>query len=150
MKNKKKSIIIIILIMLIMLIMLILATGVYIIYNVVGYMTYITKNPAIENQTLYSYDEAYVMNVLVELVENTPDSQMHYVNIIILDSDTGEEVYAIRNVYRAYDFHWVNWEKDSYNFSLYSGDLGTFCYEYQGDDTWERHVIEKESENDTE
>ena len=112
-------------------------------------MTYITKNPAIENQTLYSYDEAYVMNVLVELVEDTPENQLHYVNIIILDNDTGEEVYAIRNEYRAFDFHWVKWEKDSYDFSLYSGDLGTFCYEYQGDDTWERHVIEEEAENDT-
>ena len=67
------------------------------------------------------------------------------INIIILDNDTGDEVYAIRNVYRAFDFHWVKWEKDSYNFSLYSGDLGTFDYEYQGDDTWERHVIEEEA-----
>lgn len=134
MRGRKRTIF---LISLIVLLLAAGAAGIYMIHSVISYMSFITKNPAVEDQILYSYDKAYVMNVLVEY---EPTVSIHYVNIIILDNITGEEVYAIRNGYRAFDFHWVKWEEESYNFSLYSGDLGTFLYEYQ-DGIWERHIL---------
>ncbi|MBQ9990835.1 MAG: hypothetical protein IJP31_07825 [Lachnospiraceae bacterium] len=82
-----------------------------------------------------TYDGAYKM--VVELEEA---SDLHYINIRIVDEKTKEEVYWIDHVYRAWDFQWITWEKESYHFWIKSGDLGTFCYEYTGNG-WEKAGI---------
>lgn len=60
------------------------------------------------------------------------------------DNTTGEDVFYIKNQYRAFDFQWVIWENDSHNFWLKSGDLGTFYYEYQCDNEgWIKYGVVK-------
>lgn len=90
-----------------------------------------------------SFDGSFHMYVAVE--EDTEHS-IHYVNSHIYDSVTGEEALCVG--YRAFDFQWVKWEKESNNFWLYSGDLGTFCYRYQGNNMWERYmfIIDKDGD----
>lgn len=83
-----------------------------------------------------SFDGSFHMYVAVE--EDTEHS-IHYVNSHIYDTVTREEVLCVG--YRAFDFHWVKWEKESNNFWLYSGDLGTFCYRYQGNNAWKRYTF---------
>ncbi len=77
-----------------------------------------------------TYDSAY--NMVIELEEV---SDLYYINVKIFDEKTKQEVFSIDNIYRAWDFKWITWEKGSYHFWVESGDLGTFCYEY-GDNGW--------------
>ena len=68
---------------------------------------------------------------------------MYYDNMIIIENITGKKVFCIKNEYRDFDFQWVVWEKENYNFWIKSGDLGTFCYEFQGDEkTWIKYKLE--------
>ena len=49
----------------------------------------------------------------------------------------------IKNEYRDFDFQWVVWEKENYNFWIKSGDLGTFYYEFQNSEkTWIKYRLE--------
>ena len=82
------------------------------------------------------------MNVLVE--ENSQD-KVSYVNVTICSEDM-QEIYCIKNEYRAFDFHWVTWERESNSFWLRSGDLGTFYYDFLGDGKWEKYSLIKEND----
>lgn len=94
-------------------------------------------------EVFISFDNSYCMRVVVD--ENIHDS-VHYVNVIIYDNATEEEVFSIRDEYRAFDFHWVSWENANNNFWIKSGDLGIFCYEYEGSNVWEKYSLLKEND----
>ena len=49
-------------------------------------------------------DSFELVNMVVELEEA---SDLHYINIRIVDEKTKEEVYWIDHVYRAWDFQWI-------------------------------------------
>ena len=133
---KRKKVIKIALIILIILLLLAFAIGAYLIYTVVRWHNEtITSNIERYPEELDSYDGKYTLQTYVEYDESVP---IHYVNILIVDNTTGEEVLSIERVYRVFDFHWAMWETDSYNFQLKSGDIGTSYYEYQEDGTWEK------------
>lgn len=123
----------------IILLLLALAIGAYLFYTVVRWH-YETINSNIERypEEFDSYDGKYTLKALVEYDESVP---IHYVNILIVDNATGEEVLSIESVYRVFDFHWAMWETDSYNFWLKSGDIGTSYYEYQEDGTWKEYAL---------
>lgn len=89
-----------------------------------------------------SFDGSYCMHVDVE--ENIQD-KVSYVNVIIYN-EISEEVYKIENEYRAFDFHWVTWERESNSFWIKSGDLGTFYYEFQEGDGWEKYSLIKRND----
>ena len=133
---KRKKVIKTTVIILIILLLLVLAIGACLFYTVVRWH-YGTINSNIERypEEFDSYDGKYILKTLVEYDESVP---VHYVNILIDDNTTGEEVLSIEKVYRVFDFHWAMWETDSYNFWLKSGDIGTSYYEYQEDGTWEK------------
>lgn len=94
-------------------------------------------------EVFISFDESYCMRVVVD--ENVHDS-VHYVNIVICDNATEEEVFSIRDEYRVFDFYWVSWENENNNFWIKSGDLGIFCYEYKGSNVWEKYSMSKEND----
>ncbi|MCM1251228.1 MAG: hypothetical protein NC321_00240 [Clostridium sp.] len=85
-----------------------------------------------------SYDGQYTIRTSVE---EDASVSVHYVNIAVVDNTLAKEVFSIQKVYRAWDFGWVMWEDESYNFRVKSGDLGTFRYEYQEDGSWEKMVL---------
>lgn len=88
-----------------------------------------------------SFDGHYTIRLSVEKDDYM---KLHYANVALLDCITGEEIFSINNEYRAWDFHWVVWENESYNFWLKSGDVGTFCYEFQSDNkTWLKYAVVK-------
>ena len=89
-----------------------------------------------------SFDGSYCMNVVTE--ENGQD-KVSYVNVTICSEDM-QEIYCIKNEYRAFDFHWVTWERESNSFWLRSGDLGTFYYDFLGDGKWEKYSLIKEND----
>lgn len=90
-----------------------------------------------------SFDGHYTMYMVVE----EDYTKLHYVNISLVDNIMEEEVFSIKNEYRAFDFHWVVWENKSYNFWLKSGDIGTFYYEFKGDNnTWIKYGVVKAGE----
>ena len=123
-------------IILIILLLLAFAVGSYLIYTVVRWHNEtITSNIERYPEELDSYDGKYTLQTYIEYDESVP---IHYVNILIVDNTTGEEVLSIERVYRVFDFHWAMWETDSYNFQLKSGDIGTSYYEYQEDGTWKK------------
>lgn len=93
-------------------------------------------------EVFISFDESYCIRVVVD--ENIHDS-VHYVNVIIYDNVTDEEVFSIRDEYRAFDFHWVTWENENNNFWIKSGDLGIFYYEYEGNNVWEKYSLSREN-----
>ena len=133
---KRKKVIKIALIILIILLLLAFAVGAYLIYTVVRWHNEtITSNIERYPEEFDSYDGKYTLQTYVEYDESVP---IHYVNILIVDNTTGEEVLSIERVYRVFDFHWAMWETDSYNFQLKSGDIGTSYYEYQEDGTWKK------------
>lgn len=140
---KRKRAIKTVVIILIILLLLALAIGAYLFYSVVRWH-YETIKSNIERypEEFDSYDGKYTLQTVVEEREGEVGSgTMHYVNILIVDNSTGEEVLSIERVYRVFDFHWAMWETDSYNFWLKSGDIGTFYYEYQEDGTWEKYEL---------
>ena len=88
-----------------------------------------------------SFDGHYTIQLSVEEDDYI---KMHYANVSLIDNITGEEIFCIKNEYRAFDFHWVVWENENYNFWLKSGDIGTFCYEFQNNnETWIRYEVAK-------
>ena len=135
---KRKKVIKTAVIILIILLLLALAIGAYLFYTVVRWH-YETINSNIERypEKFDSYDGKYTLQTVVEEGEEG-SAPIHYVNILIVDNTTGEEVLSIERVYRVFDFHWAMWETDSYNFRLKSGDIGTSYYEYQEDGTWKK------------
>ena len=140
---KRKKIIKAAVIILIILLLLALAIGAYLFYTVVRWH-YETINYSIERypEEFDSYDGKYTLQTVVEEGEaEAGRGTIHYVNILIVDNTTREEVLSIERVYRVFDFHWAVWETDSYNFWLKSGDIGTFYYEYQEDGTWEKYSL---------
>ena len=133
---KRKKVIKAAVIILIILLLLAFAVGSYLIYTVVRWHNEtITSNIERYPEELDSYDGKYTLQTYIEYDESVP---IHYVNILIVDNTTGEEVLSIERVYRVFDFHWAMWETDSYNFQLKSGDIGTSYYEYQEDGTWKK------------
>ena len=134
----RKKVIKAVVIILIILLLLVLAIGAYLFYTVVRWH-YETINSNIERypEEFDSYDGKYTLQTVVEEGE-VGRGTIHYVNILIVDNTTGEEVLSIERVYRVFDFHWAMWETDSYNFQLKSGDIGTSYYEYQEDGTWKK------------
>ena len=133
---KRKKVIKAAVIILIILLLLAFAVGSYLIYTVVRWHNEtITSNIERYPEDLDSYDGKYTLQTYIEYDESVP---IHYVNILIVDNTTGEEVLSIERVYRVFDFHWAMWETDSYNFQLKSGDIGTSYYEYQEDGTWKK------------
>jgi len=88
-----------------------------------------------------SFDGRYTLRLSIE---EDDYSKVHYANVFLQDNTTGEDVFYIKNQYRAFDFQWVIWENDSHNFWLKSGDLGTFYYEYQCDNEgWIKYGVVK-------
>ena len=88
-----------------------------------------------------SYDGLYTIRLLVEEDDYI---KLHYNNVSLLDNSTKVEVFSIKNEFRAFDFHWIVWENESYNFWLKSGDMGTFYYELQSDNkTWIKYGVVK-------
>ncbi len=89
-----------------------------------------------------SFDGQYTIQLSVEEDDYI---KLHYANVTVLDNDTGEVVFSIKNEYRAFDFQWVVWKNETYNFWLKSGDIGTFYYEFQSDNkTWKKYSVTKE------
>lgn len=126
--------------------LLLLALGIcaYIIYIVVSVHTEIlTSQIERHPEEFNSYDGKYTIQTVVEEDKSVP---IHYVNVIVFDNTVGKEVFSIRKEYRVFDFCWVAWEDDNYNFWLESGDLGIFYYEYQEDNTWKKYALVKEEE----
>lgn len=80
-----------------------------------------------------SYDNQYILKTRTEVVK-----EVHFINIEIVNRNTEKIVYTIENEYRAFDFQEVTWEEESNNFWVKSGDLGIFCYQYVGDEQWEK------------
>ena len=140
MKHKKE---ILIFVVIILILILILGIYIYILFsikNVHGQILNAQKDRVPE--VFISFDESYCMRVVVD--ENIHNS-VHYVNVIIYDNASGEEVLSIRDEYRAFDFHWVTWENENNNFWIKSGDLGIFYYEYEGNNVWEKYSLSREN-----
>ena len=98
-------------------------------FQAIKSITYVDLEEGVMEEQ-YTYDGAYKMVVEYERVP-----ELSYVNVKIYDEKKNEEVYLLHNTYRAWDFKWITWEKESHNFWIKSGDLGTFCYEY-GNNNW--------------
>ncbi|MCM1425809.1 MAG: hypothetical protein NC118_04320 [Eubacterium sp.] len=120
------------------LLFLILGVGAYLVY-IAAYAHTEALNAQIERhpEEFDSYDGKYTIRTSAEEDESV---SVHYVNIAVVDNILEKEVFSIQKVYRAFDFGWVQWEDESYNFRIKSGDLGTFCYEYQKDGVWEKDL----------
>lgn len=103
---------------------IIVARFIYYTFQAIKSITYVALEEGVMEEKT-TYDGAYKM--VVEL-ERGPE--LSYVNVKIYDEKKNEEVYLLHNAYRAWDFKWITWEKESHNFWIESGDLGTFCYEY--------------------
>lgn len=117
--------------------------GLYVLWGVISMHTqilYTQKNRPPKH--IESFDGCYCMNVFVK--ENSQD-KVSYVNVTIC-SEAKQEIYCIKNEYRAFDFHWVTWEKESNSFWLRSGDLGIFYYDFLGDGKWEKYSLIKEND----
>ena len=114
-----------------------------ILWIVINMHLYLFNPEKIEKETIKSYksfDESYTLQLLIE---EDIQTHMYYDNMIIIENITGKKVFSIKNEYRDFDFQWVVWEKENYNFWIKSGDLGTFCYEFQGDEkTWIKYKLE--------
>ncbi|MDE7000488.1 MAG: hypothetical protein K2P73_09360 [Lachnospiraceae bacterium] len=88
-----------------------------------------------------SFDGHYTLRLSIDEDDYI---KLHYANVSLQDNITGEEVFFIKNEYRAFDFQWVVWENGSHNFWLKSGDLGTFYYEFQSDnEVWIKYGVVK-------
>lgn len=131
---KRKKVVKTAVIIIIILLLFAFAIGGYMIYAVYRWHTEtIVSNMERYPEEFDSYDGKYTIRTFVEKDESVP---IHYVDILITDNNAGEEVFSIERVYRVFDFHWVLWEDDSYNFRIKSGDVGAFYYEYQEDGSW--------------
>lgn len=100
------------------------ARFIYYTYQAISSITYVALEEGIIEEK-YTYDGAYKMVVELEKVPG-----LSYISVKIFDEKKNKEVYLLNHTYCAWDFKWITWEKESYNFWIKSGDLGTFCYEY--------------------
>ena len=81
----------------------------------------------------YSYDEKYRA---VQTLVKPKGAKVDFIEVRIYENESGEEAAAFLTE-RAFDFWGVCWENDSYNLWIQSGDIGTYCMEYE-DGTWVR------------
>lgn len=119
--------------------LLALGIGVYLVYAVLTFhkealAAQIARHP----EEFSSYDGKYSIRTAIEEDKSV---SVHYVNVLVFDESTEQEVFSMKREYRAFDFGWVIWERNSYNFWLKSGDLGIFYYEYQENGSWVKYAL---------
>jgi hypothetical protein len=81
---------------------------------------------------ILSFDEKYRLQT-----ERLEDETGVYASFSIYLHKTHDKIYICPDQYRTMDLESIDWEGETYNVVVQSGDIGTVVYVYD-DDSWER------------
>ena len=84
------------------------------------------------DQRTESYDQKYYA---------VPTADGPDIVVAVYDAGSGTEVFSFRPA-RASDFWGICWESDTYNIWIQSADIGTLCYQFDG----ERWILNENAE----
>lgn len=82
----------------------------------------------------YSYDEKYYA---LQTLTRPELAGVDYIQVTVYENGTDAVVDSFLTE-RAFDFWGVCWEDDTYNIWIQSGDIGTYCMEFDGE-KWNRN-----------
>jgi hypothetical protein len=96
----------------------------------INFLTFVAHREIIENAHSYeptsilSSDERFILKT-----ERIEDESRIYVSFSVLLN--AKEIYRCPDKYRTMDLKSIDWDSDSYNVIVQSGDVGTIVYYYQ-------------------
>ena len=76
--------------------------------------------------SIASFDEAYFLNTQKVIDDKTGT----YVNSNIIETETKAVLFECPDRYRAVDLKSIDWDRDTYDVIVVSGDVGTVVYKY--------------------